>query len=43
LIVAVLGGLLTVVNLAFAQGWTISGAPAQPWKTVACSADGVGN
>ena len=33
--VAGLGGLFTVVNLAFAQTWTPTGAPTQAWTFVA--------
>ena len=46
LLVAGLGGLFTVVNLACAQDWTLTGAPLVAgvfdpgWKAVACSADG---
>jgi hypothetical protein len=40
LLLAVLGGLLTVVNLASAQGWIKTSAPAYSWKTLASSADG---
>jgi len=50
LLVAGLGGLFTVVNLAFAQTWTPTGAPTQAWTfitgratwaSVASSADGI--
>ena len=35
-----LGGSLTVVNLGLAQPLTPASAPALPWNSVACSADG---
>ena len=45
LLVAGLGGLFTVVNLAFAQTWTPTGGSAQGqdrrWTSVASSADGI--
>ena len=50
LLVAGLGGLFTVVNLAFAQTWTPTGAPTQAWTfvagratwaSIASSADGI--
>ena len=50
MLVAGLGGLLTVVNLAFAQTWTPTGAPSQAWTfvagratwaSIASSADGI--
>src|SRR5260370_684405 len=40
LLVAGLGGLCTVVNLAFAQTWTPTSAPLENWGAVASSADG---
>src|SRR5438876_1098910 len=40
LLVAGLGGLFAVVNLAFAQTWTPTSAPFQDWGSVASSADG---
>ena len=40
LLVAGLGGLFTVVNLASAQTWTPTSAPAQGWASIAASADG---
>src|SRR5437867_1936950 len=40
LLVAGLGGLFSVVNLAFAQTWTPTGAPYEDWGAVASSADG---
>ena len=36
-----LGGLVTIINLASAQSWQATRAPALPWNTVACSADGI--
>jgi hypothetical protein len=41
LLIAALGTLFTVVDRVPAQGWTPTGAPRQPWGTVASSADGV--
>src|SRR5438552_2980946 len=50
LLVAGLGGLFTVVNVASAQTWTPTGAPTQArtfiagratWPSVASSADGI--
>src|SRR5207247_498330 len=41
LCVAGLGGLLSVVNLACAQTWQATSAPAEFWTAVACSADGI--
>src|SRR5207302_2172738 len=51
LVVAGLGGLFTVVNLAFAQTWTPASEPGRPlspigwvygrWVSVASSADGI--
>src|SRR5213082_4248806 len=40
LLVAGLGGLFTVVNLASSQTWTRTSAPSNPWSSVASSADG---
>jgi len=40
-LVAGLAGLLTVVNLASAQDWTVTSAPSSPWTSVASSADGI--
>src|SRR2546422_1485247 len=40
LLVAGLGGLFTVVNLASGQVWTATSAPLQDWEAVASSADG---
>jgi len=33
-------GLIVVVNSAFAQTWTQTGAPSMSWGTIAMSADG---
>src|SRR5438445_7213916 len=38
--VAVLSGLFTVVDPAFAQTWTPTSAPSRNWTWVASSADG---
>src|SRR6266536_810154 len=40
LLVAGLGGLLTVVDLGSAQSLAVIGAPYGPWNSVASSADG---
>jgi hypothetical protein len=34
LLAAGLGGLFTIVNLAFAQSWTATSAPNGPWLVV---------
>src|SRR5262245_55372964 len=39
-LIAGLGGLLTVIELAPAQTWEPTSAPRAPWRAVACSADG---
>ena len=39
-LVAGLGGLFTVVDVASAQPWAATGAPSTPWKALAASADG---
>jgi len=40
LVVVGLGGALTVVSLAGAQGWHVTSAPSLPWQSIASSADG---
>ncbi|MEO8429126.1 MAG: sialidase family protein [Verrucomicrobiota bacterium] len=36
-----LGGVIHVVDLAFAQSWVATSAPVTNWTGVACSADGI--
>src|SRR5437763_360609 len=41
LLVTALGGLFAAVDLAPAQSWASTTSPVGPWRTVACSADGL--